>query len=152
MTLMPYRRRCSIAQSIASITLLATPEPSSPSTRRLTIRAPLRDAAELRVSTVRPGLPGDDRRHVRAVAVPIHAVAAREVHVATTRRRSAACRFDARVDHRHGDASPVSGGTRSLPAHTWSAPMVSRRHVRDRPHRDVRRQMILLPSSCSASS
>ena len=40
MTRIPYARRCSIAQSIASITSLASPEPSSPSTRRLMRCAP----------------------------------------------------------------------------------------------------------------
>ena len=62
------------------MTSAADPEPSLPSTRRLTSDAP--DATPRYIARV-GGLPGaarDDRRDVRAVAEAIDAVAAREVH------------------------------------------------------------------------
>ena len=101
--------------------LLAVPDPSSPSTRRLSEIRARRDAAIV-ARVGRPArLPGDDRRHVRAVAEPIDAVAAGEVLASrSTRPLSALCRgVDPRIDHRHRDAAARSAPARSSrPAHT----------------------------------
>ena len=59
----------------------------------------------IRVSAVPPGLPRDERRHVRAVPEAVDAVAAREVH---RQQRPAlqrvVLRIDPRIDDRHRDA------------------------------------------------
>ena len=90
---------------------------------------------------------------MRAVAVPIDAVAAGEVDARHHRRREGRMRQGhARVDHRHAhtgagqrrqlaDAGPHLVGADRLP-----------RHVARRPHRRVRRQVLTASSARSASS
>ena len=109
------------------------------------IRARRHAAVILRVDR-RARLAGDDRRHVRAVAVVILAVAAgeilREQHAPALER--GVLRVDPRIDHRHGDPlARLRPHIRRSRPHLIGADalQIGRGHRRLNP--DVARQMIL---------
>ena len=70
---MLYSRRCSIVQSIASITSLDRPRPVVAQHAQVEEIRAGRDAAVVARVGGPARLAGDDRRHVRAVAVAIDA-------------------------------------------------------------------------------